>query len=495
MYLPEWILEFKEPRTEIRLINNTYYKYEVKYIYNKEKKRTDKITVRLLGKIEEGIGFIPSDKNSIREAKTSPKVDIKTFGLYHLFSNLLENEFTTFKALFNEDVSERIFSFAMMRWAYQSPIKRASRYHVHDFCSEYWSKNSISDKLISNALQFVGENRENLVVWMKGLLETSEINTNKFVMMDSTHVTSLSEQLAINAVGYNPERNYDTQIRLMYLFSSELQKPVYYRLINGNITDIKSMALCVQEMNIQDVIYIADKGFFSLENIQQLEKHNLQYIIPLHRNNKLIDFAPLLKANFKKELKTYFLYQERVIWYYEYQQAEMKIITFLDEKLKIKEENDYILRIKSMPEEYTETKFYEKLHQFGTLTMTYKTKEMLNASQLYQAYKQRNEVEIMFDGYKNFLKADRMYMQDRHVLEGWLAANFIAMIAYYKLYTRLKDAKLLSKTSPKDIIELSKSIYKIKINDEWRLSEITVKTKALFKKLNIDYLNICGVRG
>ena len=55
-----------------------------------------------------------------------------------------------------------------------------------------------------------------------------------------------------------------------------------------------------------------------------------------------------------------------------------------------------------MPEEYTEIKFYEKLHQFGTLTMTYAIQETLYASQLYQAYKQRNEVEIMFDGYKNF---------------------------------------------------------------------------------------------
>ena len=206
MYLPEWVQEFKEPRTEIRFLNNAYYKYEVKYIYNKEKKRTDKITVRLLGKLVEGTGFIASDKNTIREElKKSPKVDIKTFGLYYLFSTLLEQEFLDFKTLFNCDIAEKIFSFAMMRWAYQSPIKRASGYHVHDFCSEYWSRNSISDKQISNSLKFVGENREDLVLWMKGLLETTENSTNKFVMMDSIHVTNLSEQLGINAVRYNPE--------------------------------------------------------------------------------------------------------------------------------------------------------------------------------------------------------------------------------------------------------------------------------------------------
>jgi transposase len=88
--------------------------------------------------------------------------------------------------------------------------------------------------------------------------------------------------------------------------------------------------------------------------------------------------------------------------------------------------------------------------------------ENQRTQELFEAYKQRNEVEIML----KFLHADKMYMHDRHVLEGWLFANFIAMIAYYKLYCKLKQAKLFTKYSPKDIIELSKSIYQIEIRGE-----------------------------
>jgi len=79
-------------------------------------------------------------------------------------------------------------------------------------------------------------------------------------------------------------------------------------------------------------------------------------------------------------------------------------------------------------------------------------------------------------------------MQNRYVLEGWLFANFIAMIAYYKLYVRLRQANLLSKYSPKDIIELSKAIYKMKIRGEWHRSEMTKKTQGLFAKIGVDYL-------
>jgi hypothetical protein len=489
MSLPEWVIPFKEPRTEIRLINGTYYKYQVEYKYNSSKGRTDKKTIRLLGKISEQSGFIPSDKDAIRQkASVIPKVDIKTFGVYNLFSSLVANEISSFKTCFGDTVGETVLSFAMMRWAYQSPIKRAPNYHIHDFCSEVWMKNNISDKHISGALKQVGENREKLVEWMKSMLDAPEAHSGKFVMMDSTHAASLSEQLAINAKGYNPDHDYDPQVRLMYLFSAPLKQPVYFRLINGNITDSKSMSLCVREMNIKDVVYIADKGFYSAQNIRELNHEKLQYIIPLRRDNKLINFEPLLKANFKKELKTYFIYQERVIWYYQYEKDSMKLITFLDEKLRTKEESDYLQRIVSKPEEYSIDKYYEKLAGFGTLTHIYSITEHLNAEQIYQAYKQRTEIETMFDGYKNFLKADTMYMQDRNVLEGWLAANFIAMIAYYRLFTRLKNANMLNNFSPKDIIETAKSIYKMKISGNWYLSEITVKTNDLFKKIEIGNL-------
>lgn len=229
MYLPLWALKFKESRTEIKCVKGGYYKYEVRYQYNKDKKRTDKITVRLLGKLSETEGFIVSDKNQLRqEAARLPMVDIKTFGLYHLFSNLLAAEIISLKASFKEDVIEKLLSFAMMRWAYQSPIKRVANYHAHDFCSEYWSKESMTDKQLSATLKFMGENRQSVVSWMKAQLPVPATN-NSFVMMDSTHIATVSEQLGINARGYNPNHDFDKQIRLMYLFAAELNQPIYYR--------------------------------------------------------------------------------------------------------------------------------------------------------------------------------------------------------------------------------------------------------------------------
>jgi hypothetical protein len=67
---------------------------------------------------------------------TIPKVDIKTFGLYLLFENLLKDETPSLKAVFRQEQAGALLTFAMMRWAYQSSIKRVLSYQVHDYYFE-----------------------------------------------------------------------------------------------------------------------------------------------------------------------------------------------------------------------------------------------------------------------------------------------------------------------------------------------------------------------
>lgn len=186
---------------------------------------------------------------------------------------------------FPKDTCEQLFAFTMFRWAYNTPVKRAPCYYNHDFCSQVFGRKSVNEKIVSEMLKSVGENRTAVLAWMKSLLEkTGNASSREFVMMDSTYIFSKPELLTVNAKGYNPNFDFGQQVRLMYLFSAQTQQPVYYRLINDNITDIKSMALCVEEMNIQNVIYIADKGFYSKEDTAMMKIQNLQYIIPLQRN-------------------------------------------------------------------------------------------------------------------------------------------------------------------------------------------------------------------
>lgn len=491
MSFPDWVQQHKEPKTEIKLINGRYYKYAVSYRYNPEKKRTDKVTGVLLGSLSETDGFMISIKRSeVYSTENMSKVDIKTFGVYGLFNSLLgKEEVNSILSLFQKEVSETLLAVAMFRFSHQSPIKRMPQYHSVDFCSEDWCKNGMTPKSISLALRKVGENRQILIDWMRKRIVYPAASLSNFLLIDSTHITTVSEKLHVNAIGYNPNSSFDKQIRLMYVFSSEFKQPVYYRLINGNIVDISSMKTCVEELNVNPVVFVADKGFYSKSNASALRDCKLHFIIPLRRDNSLINYSVYQNQNFKKGVKCFFSYQNRIIWYFEYEIEGNLIVTYLDEALRVREEKDYLIRCETHPDEYSLDKFEAKSHRFGTLSLLYELPLKPTPEELYQTYKQRNEVEVMFDAYKHFLEADTTYMQDRYVFEGWLMANFIAMIAYYRLYSAIRDAKKLNNLSPKDVVEISKSIHKLKIGEDWRISETTAKTRALLQSLKIDYLN------
>ena len=83
------------------------------------------------------------------------------------------------------------------------------------------------------------------------------------------------------------------------------------------------------------------------------------------------------------------------------------------------------------------------------------------------------------------LDADRTYMQDDYSLEGWMFINFIALLFYYRIYRLLTEKELLNNYSPKDVLIHLSRIYKLKISDNWVLSEIPKKTRHIIEKLNI----------
>jgi transposase len=98
-------------------------------------------------------------------------------------------------------------------------------------------------------------------------------------------------------------------------------------------------------------VFIADKGFYSAANIKALEEENLKYLIPLRRNNLAVDYGPLEANEFKRNLK-HFTYQKRIIWYYKYSKDGSNYITFLDDRLRVEEETDYLQRIETRPDSY-----------------------------------------------------------------------------------------------------------------------------------------------
>lgn len=474
---PAWATKHRKSGTELRLISGKYYLYAVSSKYDAVLKRAKKISGKLLGRITEADGFIISDKAKLRQKAEGPmkidKLTAKEFGTQEFVLQLAEKQVSVLENVFGED-AKALFLFALFRLTEQSPIKNVPFYFMHSFLSEKWKHVSISDKSISQLLRRVGSNREKIMEYQKHFVREGEK-----LLLDMTHVLTHSRQIEAAQRGYNNRLCFDPQVNLMYLFSTDQQEPLYYRLLPGNIRDVKAFTLTMEECGLKNVTLIADKGFYSNKNIETLNAAQLNYIVPLQRGSLLIPYPTSDTFN-KKNWEGYFTFNEKIIWY----RTQKNVTLYLNQTLQIAEERDYLKRVESEKENYTMDVFYEKQAHFGTLALIHNSKDIA-AEEIYAQYKSRTKVESMFDAMKNVLEADKTYMQNDKAMEGWMFVNHIALQCYYLIYQQLLKHNLLKKYSVTDFLKFTHRIKKVKINGAWHLAEITMPVQAILQKLNL----------
>ncbi len=474
---PSWATKHKRSGTELRFINGKYYLYEVTSKWDPDKKRPKKITGKILGRITKENGFVESDKAKLRKRElTVSKLAVKEYGI----AALIDSHFSEYKVLLEKYFPahwQAIMVLTYGRLAYHSPMKNMEYHYYHSYLSEQYPNLSLSPKSLSSLLREVGVQRQQITSFFK---EFSKANDN--ILFDGTDLLSSSKKMDITKLSKSKKGTFDSLVNIMFVFSVGLQLPVYYRITPGNIKDIKSFKLCLNESQIKDAVIIADKGFYSEKNIEQLKEEQLQFIIPLRRNNKHIRYENIKSAD-KKNFDCFFKYEGRIIWCYSINIGSETVNVYLDEELKAEEIRDYLNRTESLPEKYNIETFHEKQHAFGTIALMHNGSK--SQEEIYLNYKARGQVEGMIDVFKNIVEADSSYMQNEQALEAWLFINYIALHWYYRIYHLLVANSLNKKYSPMDLILFLKEIRKVKINDQWYNAEITAKTAELLNKIGV----------
>lgn len=468
-------MKHKTKGTEIRKLGNYYYLYKIRSEYDKEKKRAKKITEKFLGKITEE-GLIKPKHERIIESQKN--ISVKEFGASRFISNESPDIIQNLKEIF-PDTWKEIFTFAVFRFFYSSPLKNIQDHYQGSYLSDIIPDAKVSPKTLGNLLYMIGQQRQLIKKFLFKYIAQEES-----IAVDLTHIFSLSENVISATLGRNSQQEYVPQINLFLLFSIDRMRPIFYRLVPGSIRDVSSLLLSMEESTVKDIILVGDKGFYSSDNIKELDTKKIRYILPLRRNSQLIDYAPLMQAG-KKQFDGHFLFENRVIWNYEHVIAGKRIVTFLDDRLKVEEERDFLIRADG--DKLKMEEFHENESKFGTISII--TGTDLSPQRIFELLKSRVEIEVTFDTFKNVLNADRSYMRDDSAMEGWMFVNFIALLLYYKVYGLLISRDVLSKCSPKDLILHLSRVFNVRIGDNWVVSEIPKKTRLLIEKLGI-YLSI-----
>ena len=296
---------------------------------------------------------------------------------------------------------------------------------------------------------------------MRRLTEKGE-----YVLMDSTAIFSRSENMSFLELGHNSKGMHIPQINVMMLFSSTRTMPTFVRILPGSIRDVSAMSETIDMAGVEKCVIVADKGFFSADNINNLKKKHLSYIIPLRRNSSLIPEPD--------HFMNVFLYDGKPVKYWK---RENGVYIFEDPVLKSEEEKDFLLRIEE--NKRNRKQFDENEINFGKLYLLSDLSE--EPERIYRLYKQREYVEYAFNVYKNDLEADRSYLGDDHKIFTYMFLNLLSLYLHFQILN-MTDGKY----SVRDILLILSRIKMYRFDKQEIVSEIPKKAKDLVSDLKVD---------
>ena len=332
MALPEWVEKQKKKGFEIKKIGNGYYMYKRKSRWDKEKKKSVKVTGEYIGVVTPD-GIVPR-KQRVYETKS---VFSKEYGVSAFIDFIASDILKMLTKHFGEKVAHQIWAISTSRLISPCPFRRVEDHYQTSWMSEEFANLPLSKSSITNLIDHVGNHREKCAAFMRDMLQPAP-----YLLIDGSKVTSKSEGISRALPGHNNNNKYPSQINQMHIATvseSGNGVPGFYRNVSGNMPDISAFELTLEDAGVEEGIVLGDNGFASTVNFEELEdsERSLKYIIPLKRNTKEIDLE-------KMEFEEYFSYHKRGIAAHTDDKGGYRVYTFRDAYMQAKEFSDSISR-------------------------------------------------------------------------------------------------------------------------------------------------------
>ena len=406
------------------------------------------------------------------------------YGASFLLESLGKDILSNLNETFSSRLSNQIFEMAKIGLVSPSPFKRMDLIYSNSYDSRLRPNLPLSPSTITAVLNEIGSNREAQLNFMRKYYDGTE-----FIIFDGTRLVSHS----LGEKGYNHCNIDDPQMNLQYCFSLKPEKkPIYFKGFAGDKTDISVLKTCIQESGLTDMIFIADKGYYSGSNAEELTKNGISYIMPVKRCDKRIDYASVDMSSMDG-FDGFFSFQSRPIFYKTIQRAspagteshdgktEKKtpcetIVLYFDQKMRGKEIMDSTRGKDGGIEELKERKF----RSMGTIALATTIKEEKTPKEIYEIYKERELIEDANDAYKNVMRKNASYLQSTNSYYGWLFINHITLLLYYRVYNKIKEKGMTSKYSVADVIEQTK---RITIQEVAKENIVEIGTKVEYDRL------------
>lgn len=522
MSLNNFIVDLPDKKITINRSNKnkTPYVYYTKRAYRNKKNQPTSEKI-LIGKLDDASGGLIPNNNYYEiygAKKTLNTKSILDYGNFFAMQFILEDLkiLDILQATFPTEYNN-IITIAMYMLCEGNVM-----FYCDDWCSETFTN---LDEAITSQKSSEIFNNIDFDSRMKFFKKWAKIRkTNECIAYDVTSISSYSKCNEDIEWGYNRDKENLPQFNLGMYFGESSKLPIFYSVYPGSIVDKSHLKFMMQhnnELGIETVKFVMDKGFYNSDNLKYMIEKNYSFILStsntLIANKKLIDkHKPTITSSkfYRNKYDIYSTYElvkkhsknTKIHIYYDKTKATLEELDLYQKinnaenllqqkgvnltKKQLKLCKKYFDITSDKEGNFTYEKNFENIDKLRSdigyfLLITDDIEK--NSDEVLEIYRKKDVVEKSFDNLKNSIDMKRVRCHSKSTTDGKIFVSFISLIIKSQLENKLSNYLSKNNSSIEKIIRELKKIKVITVNDGRKLlNPLNKKQKELLTELGVD---------
>lgn len=479
--IPENVSKFRPgPCTEIKLISGHYYVYtysSVKLPSGNWGKRSGSC----IGSIIPEKGFVPN-KNYAKETgiEDLDEISVLEYGQYALISKVVYYIKRDLEGCFTFEQAAQIMTFAIILYGNGfAHLDQIQEYYDQSWLSLEYKPYSF--KMGKDALGTLLDNLGRRTKRVRNYEMNSLIHSSSEVAIDGHAIRSCSDENDLAEAGYKFAALGEDQVNFLMGYDVNTGKPLFSRVFRGSCNDKATIEILSELLDINNILYIVDRGFYSSKNLELFSRRGNTYIIPLPSHLNLFK-----ETMSELKYQSYFYYRSgkkhaRILYYERQVSDKVRVLVFKDIDENEKSRYNFQHNIDLGKKGYTQEKLEEMEEFFGVYV--FQTNSKKTPKEIFEAYKKRWGIETFYQYLKNRGDYNDLMMQDYYKEQGFAFIMLVAGQIHWRMteaVARLNDNTL----SIYDVLLKARAMKIEKKGNYWMLTNTRKKDLELFKKMD-----------
>lgn len=473
--VPEEIRKLKPKGTMVKKISGHYYVYEFSNYVDESGKRHTKMG-KMIGKIKEGIGFIPKG-TGIRESEIST-VD---YGEYAITMQNTKHVLHRLMDCFNAEDATTIYIVSLIHFLHGfTYLRDIKAYYEMSYLSVQYPSLNLSYEALGKLYDSLGRRQNSVLNFEKNLLEESSHQ----IAIDGHVIGSDSTENDLSEKGYKFNKLGEPQMNLLMAYDVNTCIPLMSKIYEGASSDKISIRDFLNQVELKDMLFILDRGFYSAENIKLLSNNGNQYIIPLGKN-----IAACKKAVSSLDMQDRFMYQKgkkaSVVEYKDEKINGVRILTYRDLNISAAEQENYLRHMAKGDPAFTKEGLEQTRLLMGVSVLQ---TSMMDKTpyDIYVLYKKRWTIETYFNYFKNQAGYSCLHSEDYYKTQGLAFIMLVSSLIHQEMHQLSKSTGL----SLQDCLLTARMVKANKRNGCWVLANCLKRQLDLFDVFNVHQVEL-----